>query len=260
MFSWNSNQYLKFKNERTQPAIDLANRISLDNPQNIIDIGCGPGNSTEVLQRRFPNSEIIGIDSSAEMIEKAKSQHSDIDFICCDVNDLFHRNEKYDVVFSNACIQWIPNHYELIKNLMSLLNDNGVLAVQIPYNQNEPIHIIIEEVTQSKNWADCFENPRQKYVLKFGEYYYDLLADISRSFDIWLTTYFHKMKSYESILEWYRGTGLRPYLEELDENQKTDFENDILEKVMQEYPMQANGDIIFRFPRLFFTAVKDDRY
>lgn len=256
MFSWNSNQYLKFKNERTQPAIDLANRINLDNPQSIIDIGCGPGNSTEVLQRRFRNSEIIGIDSSAEMIAKAKSQNSDIDFICCDVNDLFCRQEKFDVVFSNACIQWIPNHYELLKNLMNLLNDSGVLAVQVPYNQNEPIQKIIEEVTQSAKWADSFENPREKYVLNFSEYYYDLLADISRNFEIWQTTYFHKMKSYKDILEWYRGTGLRPYLEELDENQKSYFENDILEKVMQNYPMQSNGDIIFKFPRLFFTAVK----
>lgn len=256
MFNWNSNQYLKFKNERTQPAIDLANRISFDNAKSIIDIGCGPGNSSEVLQRRFPSSKIIGIDSSSEMITKAKSQHNDIDFVCCNVNDLLCRQEKYDIVFSNACIQWIPNHYELLKNLMNLLNDNGVLAVQIPYNQDEPIHKIISEVTQSRLWAECFKNPREKYILKFSEYYYDVLAEISHSFDMWQTTYFHKMKSYESILEWYRGTGLRPYLAELNENQKAEFENEILNRIMQEYPMQVNGDIIFKFPRLFFIAIK----
>lgn len=256
MFTWNSNQYLKFKNERTQPAIDLANRISIDNPKNVIDIGCGPGNSTEVLQKHFANAEIIGIDSSSEMIARAKAQHSDIDFVCCDVNDLFCKSEKYDVVFSNACIQWIPNHNEFLKNLMTLLSDNGVLAVQIPYNQNEPIQKIISEVTQSVKWVGCFENPREKYVLNFSEYYYDLLSDISSSFEMWQTTYFHKMKSYESILEWYRGTGLRPYLAELNDKQKADFETDILNRVMEEYPMQKNGDIIFRFPRLFFTAVK----
>lgn len=256
MFSWNSNQYLKFEAERTQPAIDLVNRINISNPRNIIDIGCGPGNSTEVLQKRFPNSKIIGIDSSEEMISKAKSQYNDIEFICCDVRDLFCREEKYDVVFSNACIQWIPNHNELLKNLMNLLNYNGVLAVQIPYNHNEPIHKIISEVTHSTKWADCFENPREQYVFDFSEYYYDLLVDISREFDIWQTTYFHKMKSHNDILEWYRGTGLRPYLELLDENQKADFENDILEKVKQYYSRQSNGDIIFKFPRLFFTAVK----
>lgn len=256
MFNWNSNQYLKFKNERTQPAIDLASRISFDNPKSIIDIGCGPGNSSEVLQKRFPSSKIIGIDSSSEMITKAKSQHNDIDFVCCNVNDLFCRQEKYDIVFSNACIQWIPNHNELLKKLMNLLNDNGVLAVQIPYNQDEPIHKIISEVTQSRLWAECFKNPREKYILKFSEYYYDVLAEISHSFDMWQTTYFHKMKSYESILEWYRGTGLRPYLAELNENQKAEFENEILNRIMQEYPMQVNGDIIFKFPRLFFIAIK----
>ena len=115
---------------------------------------------------------------------------------------------------------------------------------------------IISEITKSKKWVDCFENPREKYVLNFSEYYYDLLADISHSFEMWLTTYFHKMKSYESMLEWYRGTGLRPYLEELNEAQKADFESEFLNRVMQEYPIQANGDIIFKFPRLFFTAIR----
>lgn len=256
MFSWNSNQYLKFKNERTQPAIDLANRINLDNPHKVIDIGCGPGNSTNVLKKRFPKAEIIGIDSSPEMIAKAKSQHNDIEFICSDVNDFFGKYEKYDVVFSNACIQWIPNHKKLLKNMMTLLNEKGVLAIQVPYNHNEPIHKIISEVTESTKWVNYFNSPRKKYILEFSEYYYDLLSDISDDFEMWQTTYYHKMKSHYDILEWYRGAGLRPFLEELDESRKIEFENDILNKVEQEYPIQSNGDIIFKFPRLFFTAVK----
>lgn len=255
MFSWNSEQYLKFKKQRTRPSIDLAASIRIENPRNIIDIGCGPGNSTEVLQKRFPNANIVGIDSSQDMIAKAKSQHSEIEFTCCDVNELFGKGNKYDVVFSNACIQWIPDHKTLLKNLMTLLKDDGVLAVQVPYNFNQPIHRIISSISSSEKWKNCFDNPRKQFLLNESEYY-DLLAEISSDFEMWLTTYYHRMKSHNDIIEWYRGTGLRPYLEQLQGDKKIEFESEVAEQVRLAYPKQKNGDIIFRFPRLFFTATK----
>lgn len=256
MLNWNSNQYLKFKNERTQPAFDLANRICIDNPKNIIDIGCGPGNSTFVLKNRFPNANIIGIDNSADMISKAKSKDSSINFVQADVNEFFAEcKDKFDVVFSNACIQWIPNHKDLLSKLMRILKINGVLAIQIPYNYNEPIHKIISKVTTNSKWKSIFTTLRQKYVLEISEYY-DLLSEISSDFQMWQTVYFHKMTSYESILEWYRGTGLRPYLNQLNENQTAEFEKDIMNEIKQVYSVQSNGEIIFRFPRLFFIANK----
>lgn len=256
MFNWNSKEYLSFKNERTQPAFDLVNRIDIKAPQKIIDIGCGPGNSTAVLKQYFNNAEIIGIDSSEDMIDKAKSEYNDLTFINSDIRDIFiNEKESYDVVFSNACIQWIPEHKALIKNMIELLKDNGYLAIQIPYNYDEPIHKIINEVTKSEKWKNLFDNHRERYVLEISEYY-DLLSEVSSNFEMWQTIYFHKMKSYDNILEWYRGTGLRPYLEQLNEAQKIDFERDILIKIKQSYPMQKNGEIMFKFPRLFFIAEK----
>lgn len=251
---WSSSQYLKFNKERTQPAIDLANRIDLVSPKKIIDIGCGPGNSTQVLYNRFPNAYILGVDKSEDMISAARERCPELDFEICDVSgDLSELDTDYDIVFSNACIQWIPDHRRLLKKLLGLLNKNGILAVQIPMNFNEPIHRIIGEVAASKKWKEYFTSPRIFYTLSQSEYF-DLLSEISGGFSMWETVYYHVMKSHDEILEWYRGTGLRPYLEALPDDKKAEFEDDIMEKLMRQYPGQKNGDIIFRFPRFFFIA------
>lgn len=254
MRDWNSTQYLMFENERTQPGIDLVNRIYSEDPKKIIDIGCGPGNSTQVLAKRFPNAYILGVDNSQNMIETAKSNFPNLDFKICDVGkDLSMLEDDFDVVFSNACIQWIPNHNQLLKNMMKLLKIGGVLAVQTPMNYNEPIHKIIGEVSTNEKWKLKFINHRIFFNLSQGEYY-DLLSEISEEFSIWETIYYHKLASHKDIMEWYRGTGLRPYLNDLSDEDKLDFEQDIFERVEKEYPVQKNGTIIFRFPRFFFTA------
>lgn len=251
---WNSKQYLKFKTERTQPAIDLLNRINLVDPKKILDMGCGPGNSTQILFSRYPGAYILGVDKSEEMIDTAKKQYPNLDFRICDVgNYLTQLDNDFDIVFSNACIQWVPDHVHLLHNMLNLLNKNGVLAVQIPMNFNEPIHIIINEVTSSEKWKNYFTEPRIFYSLSESEYF-DLLSEISGEFCIWETVYYHVMKSHNDILEWYRGTGLRPYLSVLPDIMKTEFENEIMEALMQRYQKQKNGDIIFRFPRFFFIA------
>ena len=254
MGDWNSIQYLMFENERTQPAIDLVNRIYIDDPKKIIDIGCGPGNSTQVLAQRFPNAYILGVDNSPNMIEKAKRDYPNLDFKNCDVgNDLSMIDNDFDVVFSNACIQWIPNHNQLLKNMIGLLRTGGILAVQTPMNYQEPIHKIIGEVSTNENWKSEFINPRTFYNLTQSEYF-DLLSEISSEFSMWETIYCHKLKSHKDIMDWYRGTGLRPYLNILSDEKKKYFEQDIFDRVIEEYPIQKNGNIIFRFPRFFFIA------
>lgn len=256
MSDWNSTQYLKFAKERTQPAIDLAKRIDIKNAKNIIDIGCGPGNSTNVLASQFPDSHILGVDSSPNMIETAKKNYPDLDFKLCDVSrDLSSYKGQFDIVFSNACIQWIPAHNKLIPNLMGLLKDNGVLAVQTPMNYNEPIHLIIEQVVKSPEWSAKFPNPRIFYNLSESDYF-DLLSQCSSDFAMWKTTYFHKMVSHQSIMEWYKSTGLKPYLSVLDKNDSKVFEKEILDRISKAYPKQKNGEIIFRFPRFFFITIK----
>lgn len=256
MNDWNPEQYIKFINERTQPSIDLANRIKAVDPKLIIDIGCGPGNSTAVLAKKFPDAKIIGADNSKNMVEKAKYQYPALDFILFDAEkDFTELKDKFDVAFSNACIQWVPNHRKLLSNMMSILNDNGVMAVQVPINYNEPIHKILNALAKSKKWKEKFSDQRIFYTLTQSEYF-DLLSDISSDFTMWETIYFHRLPSHESIIDWYRSTGMRPYLNSLSEQDAKEFEKDVYDEVVKAYPIQKNGEIIFRFPRLFFTAVK----
>mgnify|MGYP002538544036 FL=1 len=254
MPDWDSAQYLKFGSQRTQPARDLAARLPAGNPREVLDVGCGPGNSTEVLAKRYPGARILGIDSSPEMVAAASHSHPDLEFRLCDAGrQLAQLDRQFDVVFSNACIQWIPDHPMLLRNLLGLLKKDGVLAVQVPMNHQEPVHRVIGEITARERWNKRIGKARIFHQLT-PEGYFDLLAKLSPVFDIWQTTYFHRMRSHEDILEWYRGTGLRPYLAQLSDEERPDFEREILTELRRTYPKQENGEIIFRFPRLFFIA------
>lgn len=254
MSDWSPEKYLKFKKQRTQPAIDLANRVRDRNSETIVDIGCGPGNSTAVLKAVFPNANILGIDSSDSMIQKAKQEHSDIEFAVCSAENLCG---SYDLLFSNACLQWIPDHKELIPMLMDKLNDRGTLAVQMPMNLDEPLFRIISQVSAAPKWSSVFKDVYfEKNDTLSPQEYYDILSDCSLSFEIWETVYYHAMPSHEQLIEWVRGTRLRPYLDVLDDKNKAEFENDILLKVKDAYPVTASGEVILRFRRFFFTAEK----
>ena len=259
MADWNSEQYLKFKAQRTQPAIDLAARLSgkpQDRDIEVIDLGCGPGNSTRVLKKRFPDAYVIGADNSENMIEKARKDNPDIDFVIMDImGDLSEMRGKFDVVFSNACLQWLPDHAELLPRLFELLRKGGTLAVQIPMNYDEPIHKIIARISESAKWSDKFPEKRIFGTLTQSEYF-DILSGLTDDFEIWQTTYCHRMPSIESIIEWYRSTGLRTYLSALSEEDGAEFIAEISAELEKEYPKQKNGEIIFRFPRFFFIAKK----
>jgi len=256
MSNWNSDQYLKFEQERTQPSIDLIARIGLPAPLKILDVGCGPGNSTAALKRRFSESYVLGIDSSSEMIRAAKAHYCEMDFVLCDAaNELTGLDHDFDLVFSNACIQWVPNHEKLLSDMASLLRPGGMLAVQTPMNYKEPIHIIIEQLVSSARWKEKIPDKRIFHNL-LPEQYYDLLSSFFREFSIWETTYYHSLHSHDGIIEWYKGSGLRPYINALSEADGARFIIQVKEALLQAYPKQTNGDIIFRFPRFFFTAQK----
>lgn len=253
MSKWDPKQYGKFEKERTLPSYDLVNAITCNNVKNIIDIGCGIGNSTAVLKGKFPNARVTGADNSEEMLSHAREKYSDLNFIRLDAENIDNVRERYDIVFSNACIQWVPDHKKLLRNMMGLLNCGGVLAVQIPLQYKHPMHRIIQKTAESEKWADKLSNVRPFYILAENEYF-DILSQLSDNFRIWETVYFHAMPSHQAIVEWYKGTGMRPFLEQLSDSDKQLFEEDILNEVKAEYLLQKNGEIIFKFPRLFFTA------
>ena len=256
MSDWNPEQYEKFIKDRTQPAIDLANRLEVKEVKRILDLGCGTGNSTRILKDRFSDAMVFGADNSDEMLAKAKKTHPDIEFIHLDVGgDLSEVKERFDIVFSNACIQWIPNHKILLPKLMSLIKHGGVLAVQIPIQSEHPVHIIMKELVITSKWKDKLS--QRNYNNLSTSDYYDVLSGISDDFEMWETIYCHRMPNYESIIEWYKGTGLRPYLEQLSETDAEDFVSDVYRELKNRYKIQSNGEIMFRFPRLFFIAKRD---
>lgn len=255
MPKWDSAQYLKFEAERTQPSKDLANRLTIEAPKKILDIGCGPGNSTAVLARRYPGAHILGIDNSEEMIAQAQRDYPSLQFRLFDASgDLSPLGDDWDVVFSNACIQWLPKHTKLIPHMMALLRRGGQLAVQTPIQQSLPIHAIILQVAALPQWAAYFKDARHFHNLT-PEEYFDILYDLSVDTQLWRTTYYHVMNHHSDILEWYRGTGLRPYLQALPTEERPLFEMEVLQRVVQAYPLRAGGKVLFEFPRLFFTAI-----
>ncbi len=253
---WKPELYLLYKNERTQPSIDLVNRINIDyNPENIIDVGCGPGNSTMILAGRWPFSNFIGVDKSASMIEKARKDYPDKKWIAADAAE-YETETEFDIVFSNAAIQWMPGHDKLIKKFYSMLSGRGVLAVQIPLFWNMHAGRAIKSVARLNRWKEKTEALENLMTIHNADFYYDQLSALFIKVEIWRTDYYHILDSQESIVEMLRSTGLKPYLETLDEPDGLLFEEKVLDEIKRFYPLQSNGKVLFPFQRLFFIGYK----
>ncbi len=253
---WDPGLYMKFGDERTRPSIDLVSRIDIENPKTIIDIGCGPGNSTRILHQRWPESRITGIDNSPAMIEKAKNDYPGQEWKIADAAK-FNPGEKYDIVFSNATIQWISNHEKLIAGFMDLVGEQGALAIQIPLYQHMPISGLIERTASMGKWK--LETRGCGELLTFHErgFYYDLLAKRCSSLNMWETSYVHVMNDHNDILEMVKSTGMKPYLEAIEsENDRHDFGKEVLREIERAYPAQRDGRVLFPFERLFFVAYR----
>lgn len=253
MSDWNSNQYIKFENERTQPSVDLLNRIN-ENPKSILDIGCGPGNSTKKLSLFFPSADILGIDNSNNMLSKAALEYPDIKFKRCTIPDELDQLNNFDLIFSNACLHWIPHHETLLPKLIKKLNDGGTLAVQMPLVQEAVFYKALNRLVATAKWSKL-STINNFHNLSPSETY-DILSAVSVKVTMWETTYYHIVPSHDSIIEWYKGSGLRPYLEALNKLEKQEFTDDLLDLVKSVFPIQADSSVILKMPRLFFIAKK----
>ncbi len=256
MTQWNPDAYLKFQDERTQPSYDLAARVGLSSPKNIVDIGCGPGNSTRVLRERWPQAHITGMDSSPQMIAKARADFPRETWILADAAT-WETDERYDLVFSNAVLQWIPGHAALADKLFALLNPAGALAVQVPANNDSPIYLAVNEVAGREPYRAAMRGCVELLTYHTPGFYYDLLSSLSPHVSMWQTTYYHVLTSHQGLIDWYSSTGMRPYLERLpDAEQKRAFQEQVLDACRTQYPLQKDGRILFPFKRLFFVAYR----
>ena len=253
---WNPELYLKFDKERTQPTIDLVSRINFEKPKRIIDIGCGPGNSTQILSKRWTNSSIIGVDNSHAMIEKARKDFPNQEWKIVDVSKDEIEGE-FDIVFSNAAIQWIPDHVNLFKKFHKILSDEGIFAAEIPLFFDMHIGKSIARISKDNRWSSKTEEVKKLFSVHDSKTYYDYLSELFTSIEMWETDYIHTMDSHFSILEMIRSTGLRPYLNKLESDElKKEFEEEVFNSIQNDYSLQKNGTVIFPFKRLFFIAKK----
>jgi trans-aconitate 2-methyltransferase len=251
MPSWNADQYLKFADERTQPCRDLAARIVAADVRSVIDLGCGPGNSTAVLAGHWPDAQITGLDSSPSMIDVARREQPSRRWIARDISEwAANETERFDIVFSNAALQWVPDHTSLYPRLLARVRDGGTLAVQIPDNFDSLPHRLMRELSPPgvvvKEWHS--HEPA---------FYHDVLAPHAQRVDIWQIEYQHVMPNAEAIVEWYKGTGMRPFLEALESDAAREkFIVEYSSRIHAAYPPRPGGQVLFPFRRLFLTATR----
>ncbi len=251
--TWSAQQYSTFEQERTRPVRDLVAAIPARDVRIAIDLGCGPGNSTEVLAQRFPNALVTGTDNSSDMLGSARKRLPTIDFELSDIAT-WDPDQQVDVILANASLQWLPDHATLYPRLISKLTPGGCLAIQTPDNLEEPAHTLVRDIAASGPWVEKiggFQLPARHTASD----YYELLQPHCSTVDIWRTTYFHPLVGGAgAIVEWFKGSALRPYLERLNEAEKAEFLERYLAAVALAYPALANGTVLLPFPRLFIVA------
>jgi len=255
MEDWSARQYLKFEDERTRPPRDLLAQVPLQNPRLVVDLGCGPGNSTELLIARFAQSEVIGLDSSPDMLRKARERLPKSQFIEANIES-WSPKPQTDLLFSNATFQWLPDHPRQLRRLLEALPGGGVLAVQMPDNTHEPANALQAEVAANGPWAKDLVAATPRADLLSPEAYYDLLKPFCTRIDIWHSVYNHVMATPQAIVEWFKGSSLQPYLSLLAPATREQFLAAYSEKIAAAYRPRADGKVLLRFPRLFIVAVR----
>ena len=254
--SWSAAQYVKFEDERTRPVRDLVQRIPNLDPSRVADIGCGPGNSTEVLRQRYPLAEIVGLDSSPDMIEAARKRLPSVAFEVADIADW--EGEGFDVILANAVIQWIPGHETLLPALIKKLAPGGSLAAQTPDNLDEPSHRLMREIAADGPWASKLEGASKSRAARHdADWYFRLLRTHAAQVEVWRTTYFHPLAGgARAVVEWVKGTGLRPFIDPLEPTEREAFLALYEAAIARAYPAEADGTVLLPFPRLFFVATR----
>lgn len=252
---WDPAQYLKFGDLRLRPAIDLLNRIDVDHPSCVYDLGAGAGNVTRLLKARWPNTRLVGVDSSDEMLARARQTLPEVTWELADLGTWRSTAAAAaDVIYSNAALHWLRHHDRLFPALFSALARNGVLAVQMPHNFSSASHLAVAEAVQSGPWRHKLEPLLRPPPVGEPDFYFDLLAPQAARLDIWETEYLHVLEGEHPVKEWTKGTWLKPFLDALQEPERSAFEQRYAELVAAAYPRRPDGRTLFPFRRLFIVA------
>jgi len=253
--TWNPDVYLTFADERTRPAVELASRVALPAPSRLIDLGCGPGNSTAVLAARWPDAAIEGLESSPDMLAKARASSVRATWIEGDVGAWARSSApgQYEVIFSNAMLHWIPDHRSLLPQLMRKLASGGALAFQVPRNFDAPSHVLMRQTAERGPWASGLADAQRVHV-EAPDTYFDILSPFSSAIDLWETTYLHVLQGEDPVLTWVSGTALRPFVQRLEGTERDAFVTEYRQRLREAYPRRDDGKTLFPFKRLFAVA------
>lgn len=246
---WDAGQYEKFRAERTRPFFDLLSRIPDRSYQSIIDLGCGTGDLTAAIADHWPEARVIGVDNSDEMLQAA-GEHANpgvLDFVKDDIAT-WKPAQPVDLIVANAAFQWVPDHEALLARMAAGLGPKGVLAVQMPANFQSPSHLLLQETVAGRVPL------RHDIVLPAGKYV-EILHGLGFHADAWETVYQHVLHGKDAVLEWVKGTALRPVLKKLDGAERDEFLAAYAAKLCEAYPETPSGTL-FPFRRVFFVAAR----
>ncbi|MBW0001327.1 MAG: methyltransferase domain-containing protein [Verrucomicrobia bacterium] len=255
MSGWDPDLYLRFEAYRTRAAADLLSRVELEEPRFVVDLGCGPGNSTALLAKRWPSAAITGVDNSAAMLGRARAAYPGINWIQADLAG-WRPPDRQDFIFANASLQWVPDHRPLLQGFCNSLRTGGVLAFQVPSIHHQPAAEVYHRLADTPPWR-AFRVPDERLTVETPSFYHDVLASWCRHVEIWETVYHHLLENHEQMVLWYRSTGLRPFLENLpDEAARSAFIGELVNRYRARFPALADGQVLFPFHRLFVLATR----
>ena len=256
---WDPDQYLKFADHRLRPSLELLGRVPLVDPRVVYDIGCGAGEQARMMAERWPDATVYGVDSSPQMIETASATPGRVQWVEADVRT-WQPDAPPDLIYSNAAFQWVDGHHELFPRLVSLLAPGGCLAVQMPLSWPMPSHVQMRQTLVDGGPGGSplgTEELRQRVGRKWvddPEEYYDLLVSLTTSIDIWSTEYLQILDGPDPVLEWVKGSGLRPILNDLSETDRATYLEEYARRLRHAYPLRPNGKTLYPFRRLFIVA------
>jgi len=249
---WNPDVYLAFADHRGRPFFDLLSRVGAEAPRRVADLGCGPGNLTATLAQRWPEATVEAWDSSPEMVDAARERG--VDAHVGDVREWTPRPDT-DVVVTNATLQWVPEHAELLVRWAEELSAGAWIAMQVPGNFDAPSHQAVRELAHHDQWSE----PLRDFPFREGQVddpsgYAQLLSDAGCTVDAWETTYIHDLSGEHPVLEWITGTALRPVKSRLTEPPWQQFRQELIPMLDAAYPARADGKTFFPFRRIFVVA------
>jgi trans-aconitate 2-methyltransferase len=252
---WNPAQYLRYRDERLRPALDLLGAIGAPAPAVVVDLGCGTGNVTRLLQQRWPEAEITGVDGSPEMLERAGQAVPGCSFILADIAG-WKPDAPPDVIYANAALQWLAEHEALFPRLLACLAPGGTLAVQMPAMHDAPLRRLQYDVAANGPWAAALAGVGSAPPILPAETYWELLRPRCRALQIWETTYLHALAGENAVAAWASGSSLRPFLDALAPGMREDFLGAYAEALRAAYPPRPDGTTLLAFKRLFIVAEK----